>query len=749
MSFPTAKIAVSAAPYRIDRVYDYSVPEKLRESLQPGCRVFVPFSRGNRICEGIVLALEEKEDISALKEIASQIDAQPVLSRQQISLAIFMRERFFCTIYEAVKAMLPSGLLLNAEGSARVKDRQEEYIKLAVPGEEAVAAAEEMNRRAPRQAEILRELSFFGCVSASELMEFTSSSRASLNALIKAGYAESFKTEVFRRPEISAVEHRELPVLNEEQSRAFEGLNALCERNEFKTALLQGVTGSGKTGVYIHLIDRALKRGQSAVLLVPEISLTPQMLRTFSSHFGEEIAVLHSRLRSTERYDEWKRIKSGKARLVIGTRSAVFAPLEGLGLIIIDEEQEESYKSENSPRYNAEEVAKYLCYKNSCMLLLGSATPKVTTRYYAQIGKYSRFTLEKRYNEQQLPEVFRVDMKKELRQGNSGALSGFLKKELLENIERGEQSILFLNRRGASALVRCIECGYVYRCPSCSVSLTYHSVGNRLMCHYCGFRKYPDSVCPECGGRLDYSGNGTQSLEMELNETFPGVPLLRMDTDVISAVNTHDVLFEKFASENIPIMLGTQMVTKGLNFENVTLVGVVDADQSLYTGSFRSAERTFSLITQVIGRGGRGKKPGRAVIQSFTPDNEVIICAARQDYEEFYRGEILLRELENAPPFADLLALTVSGTDEEMVINACSYAKSMLSCLLEQRRDVTLLGPAPLGVVKVSNRFRYRINIRCRADAELRRALENTIRHCSGDRRFRGMSFYADSDPAD
>lgn len=742
-----AKIAVSAAPYWIDKPYEYAVPDDLLGRVQPGIRVAVPFSAGNRRSEGIVLALSNKAEYEKLKDISEVLDTEPVLTQQQIQLALFMRERFFCTVYDAVRAILPAGLWFDRDGRRRVSDKTVETIRLTVPAREALDTAEAMQKNAPAQARILRELAPYGEMPLRELLLFTGCARTTVKKLISTGLAESIKREVFRIPEFSAGDRLKMPVLNDEQQSAFEGLDMLASSGKAAVSLLEGVTGSGKTSVYIRLIDAVLKRGKSAILLVPEIALTPQMLYTFSSYFGDDIAVLHSSLSPGERYDEWKRLKTGRAHVAIGTRSAVFAPVDNLGILIIDEEQEDTYRSENNPRYDARDVAKYRCFKNSCLLVLGSATPDLVTRYCAESGRYSRFVLRRRYNEMKLPEVKIIDLKNELRRGNEGSISVPLRTELLENLERGEQSILFLNRRGAHKLVTCGECGFVYKCPHCSVSLTYHSVNRRLICHYCGYTRRVDEACPDCGGILKYIGAGTQLVEEELHSLFPGTEILRMDADVLSGSMTHEQVFERFRAENIPIMIGTQMVTKGLNFENVTLVGVLSADQSLYSGDFRAAERTFSLITQVIGRSGRGQKAGRAVIQTFTPSSEVIRQAARQDYDAFYQSEIILRKLQDSPPFSDLLSVTASGAEERAVVDACRFVKNRLCFLLGQKEKTEFLGPTPLTVVRVNNRFRYRIIIKCRSDSAIRNAVSGVITECSTDKRFRGISFYADNDP--
>lgn len=743
-----AKIAVSAATYWIDKPYSYLVPENLSDKVSPGMRVYVPFSRGNRKCEGIVLTVAESSGLEQLKPVLQVLDDEPVLTQEQIKLALFMRERFFCTVYEAVKSMLPAGLWFNDEGKRRVKDKTVEMVRLAVAVEDAVQIAKNKRQRSPQQANLLEMVSSFGALPSHELLTYTGASKQTLKTLEKQELIEFFSREVFRRPEIYVGETDPLPVLNSEQQKVYEGLIDLLTQPGADAALLYGVTGSGKTSVYVHLIADCLAQDKTAILLVPEIALTPQMLQTFSSYFGDDIAVLHSSLSIGERYDEWKRIKSGKAKLVIGTRSAVFAPVQNLGIIIIDEEQEETYKSENNPRYNARDVAKYICAKSGAMLLLGSATPDVDSMYNAKIGKYKLFELKNRYNEMALPEVTIVDMKRELRRGNGGDISFFLRDEIQKNIDKGEQSILFINRRGANKLVTCGDCGYTFKCKRCSVSLTYHSNIKRLVCHYCGYSLPMQEICPDCGGVLKYIGTGTQRVEEELHELFPGVEVLRMDTDSVAPAGSHEVLFDRFKNEKIPIMVGTKMVAKGLNFENVTLVGVISADQSLYAPDYRAGERTFSLITQVIGRSGRGAKSGRAVIQTFTPENETIMQSARQDYSDFYASEIILRRIQNCPPYADLFSVTVSGQIEDHVVRCAKYIRGWLETALKNRPNAVVLGPVPLSIVKVNNRYRYRINISCKADSELRAYISQVVTECSQDKRFRGLSIYADNDPA-
>ena len=744
-----AKIAVAAATYWLDRPYDYLIPERLEALAVAGVRVTVPFSRGNRRSEGVILSVSDHSDYEKLKAVETVLDPYPVLTAEQIRLAVWMHDRFFCTVYDAVKTVLPAGLWFKSDGSRRIGDKTLEMIELAVPVEDALETAEQKKRKAPMQSELLELLCTTGRVPAADVLRFTGASRQSLKALINAELVRAEQEEIFRRPEIWDDELDAPPVLNTEQSRAYEGLKELMRRDTPEAALLFGVTGSGKTSVYIHLIKDALESGKTAILLVPEIALTPQMLATFSAYFGNDIAVLHSRLGVGERYDEWKRIKNGDARLVIGTRSAVFAPNEDLGLIIIDEEQEESYKSENSPRYHAREIAKYRCSKSGALLLMGSATPDIESRYAAESGKYSYFELQSRYNDMTLPAVSIVDMKRELRRGNGGNISAKLQNELSENLSRGEQSILFINRRGTHKLISCRECGYIYKCPHCSVALTYHSVNRKLICHYCGYTRKLHEECPDCGGELTSVGAGTQLIEEELSVLFPDTQVIRMDADSVKKAGSHNILLERFVREKIPIMVGTQMVTKGLNFENVTLIGVLSADQSLYCGDYRAGEKTFSLITQVVGRSGRGSKPGRAVIQTFTPGNETILQAAAQDYDSFYRSELELRRLQETPPFSDIISVTATGLEEDKVIRCCVDVRNILSASLKGRGDARVLGPAPLVVVKVNNRYRYRIIINCKADAELRRIVSAVLIKCNSSGKYKGVSIFADNNPAD
>ena len=746
MGSSTAKIAVSKATYWIDRPYDYSIPDALADRIRPGVRVMVRFSRSERLMEGIVLAVTRESSVENCKPILSIVEG-PVLDRKQIALALYMREHFFCTVYDAVRVLLPAGAFTGSDGRRKVKDAMREIAVLNGSADEARAKAETLQRKAPQQAKILEVLADFETLSGRELLLYSGAQRSSLKTLEKKGLLSLEYREVYRRPALSPVAGKDLPELTEPQADVFAPLCSLLDKPEFSASLLYGVTGSGKTVVYSHLIRRCLDSGRSVIFLVPEIALTPQFIREFSSYFGNRVAILHSSLRDSERYDEWKRAASGEARLIIGTRSAVFTPVNDLGLIIIDEEHEDSYKSESSPRYDAREIARYRCREENCALLLGSATPDLVSMYRAGNGEDHLFTLPDRFNSFELPEVRIVDMKQELLSGNASDISSVLRDELTKNLEKGEQSLLFLNRRGTSRSVSCVNCGYVYRCPRCSVSLTYHGRGDRLICHYCGHTQKVGKTCPECGGPLNFTGSGTQSIETQLAEIFPDIRTLRLDADAVSQTGTHEAILNRFIEENTPVLIGTQMIGKGHNFPNVTLSAVLSADQSLYAGDYRAAEKTFSLLTQVIGRSGRAERKGRAVIQTFTPENPVIRFAASQDYLRFYNYEIEFRRIQEMPPFRDLIAVLSVGREEQTAFRCADHIRKMLESEAPGHPQMKIVGPAPLPVARVNEKYRFAVYITGTSTAKLRNLISNTIIACNLNKEFRDVSVYADPNP--
>ena len=812
------KVAVSAAPYSIDKPYSYLVPESLAAAAVPGVRVMVPFGRGNKESEGLILARVQEPKLPGSKAIRQILDSEPVLDKAGIDLALWMRGRYFCTVFEAVKTILPAGLwyglreiwslamepeaarpaavgipgawqvldLLEKQGGKadirvlqdalgdgaekplkamkkaeiltcetdakrKIADKSHRMVELAVNTEDAYALTEPKRRSAPARYEVVNFLATAGRTPAAEVSYYTGASARTLKAMEKAGLIAFSEEEELRVPSLDDVEPGPEIVLNEEQQRAFEEILGRVQAAKPSVTLLHGVTGSGKTQVYLRLVQETLALGKTAMVLVPEIVLTPQMMRKFSSYFGSRVAMLHSSLKMTERYDQWKRIRRGEVDVVLGTRSALFAPLKNLGLIIMDEEQEGSYQSENVPRYDAREVAKYLCVREKAALVFGSATPTVETAWAAEQGSYQKALLRRRYNENALPEVLIADLRQEILNGNPGLISTPLRQELEKNLAAGEQSILFLNRRGSSRMLLCGECGYVPQCPRCSTAMTYHSANGRLMCHYCGHSEPAADTCPECGGWMKRIGAGTQKVEEELRELFPEAGILRMDAD--TTAGGHEEILQTFERERVPILLGTQMVAKGLDFENVTLVGVLSADISLYVDNYRAAERTFSLLTQVVGRAGRGGKTGRAVIQTYTPGNDVIRCAARQDYDAFYESEIRMRRLRRYPPFADLFTVTVSGTEEGRVLRAAVSVRETLRQLCRRPElaagEPEVLGPAPAPVVKVNNRFRYRCTLVGKNDKATREMLAWLQKDFAKDSANRGMNLFVDHNAAD
>jgi len=804
-----AKIAVSAATFAIDKPYSYRFSEEM--NLVPGVRVMIPFGRSNRNTEGVVLSVETGNE-NGLKPVVRRLDEEPVLSDTMLRLAAFISQRYFCTFYDAIRAMLPAGLWFQskdsyalsddrswqektlrqadgqailtylsdnggtADGSAlrelipdedrfekavsyllgkkwitaqrnfsrRTGDKQQQIASLAVSAEEAQAYAQTRPRSAAMQKNVLQLLCGIGSAPVKEICYFTGAAPATVRRLAELGYVTLTEKEVLRCREIRPAKLDGPLNLNDDQQSAFDGLATQMESPKPGTALLYGVTGSGKTSVYIKLIQRCIARDKQAILLVPEIALTPQLLGLMAAYFGDTVAVLHSSLPAGERYDQWKRVRSGEAKLVVGTRSAVFAPCRNLGLVILDEEQEHSYKSENTPRYHAREVALWRGIKENALVLLGSATPSIESMYYATSGIYQLYRLKNRFGGRELPKVEIVDMREDIKDGNDLSLSYPLQNAILETKQAGKQAILFLNRRGNSRALVCVACRKSPECPRCNAKLTYHSANERLMCHYCGHSIPAPSRCPDCGGPMKRVGTGTQKVQQELQACLGDIQVARMDADTVSASNTHEMILDRFQQENTPVLIGTQMVAKGLNLPNVTLVGVLDGDLGLYTDSYRAAETTFNMLTQVVGRAGRGDTAGQAIIQTFVPDHAVITLAARQDYDSFYNLEISIRKQLSSPPFGDLAVITVTGQEEARVLHGAAKLKTSLQNLMRQpayqTEHCTVLGPAPCPVPKINYNYRYRLTLRCNMTKNLRLML----RQFAQDKENRGVSAFID-----
>ena len=639
-------------------------------------------------------------------------------------------------------------LVYRSNTAQRSGDKTEKLLSLDMEYEQA--AARVAAGRSPVRMDILSVLAGGGQMSQKELCYMTGASDATVRDMVKKGFLRASYEERLRTPDFSEIPKAAPPMLSQEQQQACDGLAALLDDSGARAALLFGVTGSGKTQVYMQLIEKALAAGKGAIMLVPEIGLTPQAIRQFAARFGDEVSVMHSALSAGERYDSFKKIKSGRARVVVGTRSAVFAPVKNLGVIIIDEEQDGAYRSEQTPRYHARDVAKYRAAQTGALLVLGSATPSVETYFGAKQGRYPVFRLTERFLGAPLPEVVISDMRGLTREGHAGVIGPGLCEELEKTLAAGKQAILFLNRRGNSRVIGCAGCGWVPECPSCSVSMTYHSASGRAMCHYCGASVRITGTCPKCGGALYTETPGTQKVEQELLEKFPKARVLRMDADTMHTKNAHEKLLTQFAKREADILLGTQMVTKGLDFDSVTLVGVLDADQSLYAQDYRARERTFSLITQVVGRAGRRFDTGRAVIQTYSPSHPVILSAARQDYEQFYETEIETRQALGCPPAADLLVLTAVGEVEQQVLKSLLALKARLQSLMEgQYADVKapVLGPAAAQVVRVLGRYRYHLTLRGTECARRRGLVAGVMREFMQDSKNRGVTVFADLNP--
>lgn len=816
MSCQIAKVAVENAAYSFDDAFDYAIPKNLQTAVVPGVRVLVPFGNGNKKRQGFVFALRTPKDGKKLKNIAAVLDTAPLLNNELLRMAVFLKEHTFCTLFDAAKAMLPSGIglhfvlsfLINpdlapetvldtlSETERAVWDYLSEkgvYVKKdtilkALGLQSSVTILEDMTQRgllvcntdtqrkigdatvrmvrltkdwlendAPckvtkKQKEVLTFLENVGTASVKEICYFTGVTTAVISTLHSKKLIDYFENEVFRRPKFEKQSSIKTEIhLTEEQETAYKGLSQDLQSETCKTALLFGVTGSGKTQVFLKLIDDTLKTGRGVIVMVPEISLTPQMLSIFYERYGSDVAVFHSALSMGERLDEWKRVKKGEAKIALGTRSAVFAPLSDIGLIIMDEEQEHTYKSEMTPRYHARDAAAFRVKNHNALLLLASATPSLESFARAENGQYALYTLENRYGNAVLPEVLTVDAGQIGDRNGLSNISEPLMEALSENLKAKNQSILLLNRRGYNTFAACNSCGTVMTCPNCSISLTYHARNNRLMCHYCGYSEPFTTVCRSCGEKaVAYSGFGTQRLEDELSEAIPDARILRLDTDSTASRYSFENALKKFTNYEYDIMVGTQMVAKGLDFPRVTLVGVVSVDQMLYNDDYKSAERTFDLLTQVVGRSGRGDLAGTAIIQTAFPDKEIIRLAQKQDFRAFYELEMKIRRAMVYPPFCDLCTIGFIGTDEQLTKSAAKVFLEQLKALHKEKfaqMNLIALGPIAPRLSKVSGKFRFRIILKCHNDATLRSFVSRLLKDFSKNNTFKKITVIADINP--
>ena len=704
-----AEIIIDSSVKNLNRMFDYNIPKNMENNISIGSRVLVPFGRSKKLEEGFVTNIKESTDYE-VKDIA-KIEEQS-LTTEKIVLSKWMAKRYFSNISECMKLMLKPGTTTKNFAN-RTKDKTALFVSLNMPKEEVKEYINNKKVKSEKQIAILNYVMQMDSVMQAELIEKTNTSRAIIKTLEKNGFLKIETKKVVRNPlNDKRINRTKNLQFTEEQQLAYSEVEKSIEKNEYKKFLLYGVTGSGKTEIYLQLIEKIVEQGKSAIMLVPEISLTPQMINRFIERFGKEIiSVLHSKLSVGERHDSWERIETGEARIVIGARSAIFAPVQNLGIIIIDEEHDSSYKSEMSPRYNAKEVATEIARYSKIPLLLGSATPDIKTFYEAQNGKIELLRLTKRANKSNLPNVQIVDLRQELANGNRTMISFKLHKLIEENLKNKKQTILFLNRRGFSTFIMCRDCGYVAKCKNCNISLTYHKKEGKLKCHYCGYEEPLITICPNCGSKkIRHFGSGTQKLELEINKMFPKASTIRMDIDTVTKKNSHEEILRKFNEEKIDILIGTQMIVKGHHFPDVTLVGVVSADGSLNIDDYRASERTFDLLVQVAGRAGREHLPGNVIIQTYNPDNYSVQYAKKQNYEEFYNVEIKLRKQLRYPPFCDIIMFGISGEQEEIVSKTANELFTNLDKKIkEENIFANLLKPLPAPIDRIKNRFRWRI----------------------------------------
>ena len=726
----TVGVAVSNATFHFDKLYTYAVMPDQQDTVRLGSMVLVPFGRGSRARMGVVLACDAEPESAKLKFLFDVAPASACLTPELLRLVHFLKERTFCTYYEAVKAVIPYG--------AQYKSTVAEDGVTPVLQKQLVRHTENAYKLVgtlpPKPRPTAKQLAAVALLAGGErtlsALEEKGISRAVLDNLCAKGVLECSKVNKSIDLYSSIPLKNEPILLTEEQQAAYNALLPGLEDAAPHSALLYGVTGSGKTLVFLKLIEHCLQMGRRALVLVPEISLTPQMILRLKSQFGKRVAVQHSALNHTERLLQWQMIQDGGADIVVGTRSAIFSPLENIGLVIIDEEQEHTYRSESAPRYSAHEVARQRAAENGALLLLASATPSTESYYAAQHGRTQLVRLTKRYGGNPLPKVQIVDMRAELASGNPREISLAMEDAIRHNLEAGKQTILLLNRRGYQTVAQCEDCREVLKCPKCSVPMVYHKSAHKLLCHYCGSQLDPPPArCPACGGKLQYRGFGTQKAEEELAKLFPEARILRMDQDTTAAKDAHEKLLAKFARHEYDIMVGTQMVAKGLDFEDVTLVGVLGIDSLLFAQGFRAYETVFSLVTQVVGRSGRAKDPGFAIIQTTDPDNPVLNLAAAQDYDAFFEQEIAYRKLGLYPPFCGLCVVGFAGPKESEVARASARFAALLGRQAAKQPDLPLrvLGPTPGSIEKINDSYRYTLTVKCRNDRRFRDLIRETL----------------------
>lgn len=688
-----ADIIVNSDALDIDRTFTYEVPENLKKLVEIGQLVKVPFGIKNNITYGFIINIIEKEQIAGIriKKIKSIFLQDPILTADDFKLIKFLRENYLCKYIDAIRIMIPHGVLRG------VKPKNKKVIVFVKD-----ILDYKKNQRYKDVLEFVKSNS--RKFTKAELTKEYSLSLYKINKLIEEGYIE-VEEEKVNRYNSKAYDNFDEKPLTEEQFLALKKIKS-TDKN---IILLKGVTGSGKTEIYMRLVDEGLKSGKSSIILVPEISLTPQMIERFKGRFGNEVALFHSKLSDGERFDEWYRVKEGKAKVIIGARSAVFLPANNIGFIIVDEEHENTYKSEQNPKYQTKEVAEFISKLKGCKVILGSATPSIENYYRAISGEIELVELKNRVDSKDMPKMEIVDMRRELKSGNISLFSSKLYNEIKEALDRKEQIILFLNRRGFSTFVSCRSCGYVFKCPNCDISMTYHKNGF-LVCHYCGKVEKQPKLCPKCQSKyVKFFGAGTQRVEEEVLKYFKNVKVLRMDAETTKNKNSHELIYNSFKNGEADILIGTQMISKGLDFENVTLVGVLAADISINVPDFRAAERTFQIITQVSGRAGRGNKEGKVIIQTYTPEHYSLLYARNYDYEGFYNEEFAIRGLMSYPPFGKILLVNGISKDEGKLKAFMNSISMEFRNIKKEYENIEMLGPVPCIITKIKENYRWQI----------------------------------------
>ena len=802
-----AEVIVNYKSKKVDKLYDYEIPEELDGKITVGSCVTVPFGISNKPKEGYVFSVKEKSTAKNLKKISNLSRQDILFDEKQCELVEWMRNKYLVTYLDAIRTLVPSGATVsreewivlknpkvsgstakkiveilaqnggemeinrllghfeaNVSGSINllqksgavstvfkehrsVTDKIVRVAELNIPAEDVADTLKLLEKsNALVQAKMLDILSDCERLSLADLVHFSGGSYTALRTLEKKGYIKTFEVTVLREISDSSIIKDESKKLTAEQEKVFKELSKTVNENTFKSYLLHGVTGSGKTEVYLQIIAEVRKNGKQAIMLVPEIALTPQTVARFRMRFGEDVAIIHSGLSLGERFDQWKKINNGMANIVVGARSAVFTPLKNIGAIIIDEEHEKSYKSEMSPRYDTYAVAEFRAKQHNALLLSASATPLVTDYYKAQNGGMTLLKMEHRFNNNNMPEVEIVDMREELKNGNRSVISESLKNAIAENLKNKKQTILFLNRRGYSTFVSCRNCGFVAECPNCSISLTYHKFSDTLKCHYCGHTVSNYKTCPECGSKyIRYFGGGTQKVEEEIQSIFPSATTIRMDIDTTGKKNSHEVILKKFIEDRIDILIGTQMVAKGLDFPDVTLVGVISADTMLNIDSFMAKERTFSLLEQVTGRAGRADCEGKSIIQTYNPENSAVKLVKSHSYDKFYKEEIEIRKAMWYPPFCEMVSINFSGKNEGQTSRCAKFFAGHIAKIDGQKTQI--LGPIPAYISKIKNKYIFSILIKCENADAITGLLANAEAECEKNKAYENISIVIDKNP--